>query len=585
VFDLGGSRALIWYAMELHEGRTLEDVLADGPWALPYAELASRFADVAEALDAVHEAGLVHRDVKPSNLLLRPDERLVLADFGVVHWDEASTLTSTRDLPGTPAYMAPEQVRGDPPDTAADQYGLAACLYQAITGDWPLRHLGLKDVLAERSRLGLALPRTLRPDVPEALEAAVLRGLALEPGRYQVTVDDGQALFRAELRVDQGRRTVLALDELEPVTPEATVRRGDAEGGAEGDAPAGTSAGTPGEGDSSSEPEASPDDEYVTIPFNVGLLPPLSLNGADRSGKKVINTGSVALVWSRAARVDGIALALGGSQVYERMHGAQLAFGANLAGEVEGIQFSSGFNSAQRVRGVQASSVNHAKVVERGFQGGMVNVAGPMRGAQLGMLNVGGLVRGAQLSLLNVGGDVRGVQLGLINISRQADAAVGLLSITREGNVHPEVTVSDTAAVGVGLRFPARYTYSFIDVGVMPSGRGAGWQAGLGLGGRIRLPHDLFLDLDLAGYAVFRGLDELNGFDPMAKVRLTLAWQARPRLSVFGGPTLNVLAEIDSGETLHARPGLYQFDGVDVRERSGEFRIRAWPGFVAGVRF
>ncbi|MCB9828279.1 MAG: protein kinase [Planctomycetes bacterium] len=182
VFDLGGSRALIWYAMELHEGRTLEDVLADGPWALPYAELASRFADVAEALDAVHEAGLVHRDVKPSNLLLRPDERLVLADFGVVHWDEASTLTSTRDLPGTPAYMAPEQVRGDPPDTAADQYGLAACLYQAITGDWPLRHLGLKDVLAERSRLGLALPRTLRPDVPEALEAAVLRGLALEPG-------------------------------------------------------------------------------------------------------------------------------------------------------------------------------------------------------------------------------------------------------------------------------------------------------------------------------------------------------------------------------------------------------------------
>ncbi|MGE0191056.1 MAG: serine/threonine-protein kinase PknK [Planctomycetota bacterium] len=197
VFDLGGSRALLWYAMELHEGRTLEDVLADGPWALPFAELASRFADVAEALHAVHEAGLVHRDVKPANLLLRPDERLVLADFGVVHWDEASTLTSTRDLPGTPAYMAPEQVRGDPPDAAADQYGLAACLYQAITGDWPLRHLGLKDVLAERSRMGIPVPRTLRPEVPEALEAAVLRALALDPAARHPDVEAFAMALRA----------------------------------------------------------------------------------------------------------------------------------------------------------------------------------------------------------------------------------------------------------------------------------------------------------------------------------------------------------------------------------------------------
>lgn len=397
-------------------------------------------------------------------------------------------------------------------------------------------------------------------------------GLALEPGRYQVSVDDGQLLFRAELSIQKGRRAVLERDDLVRVPLESTVQRGDGTASGEG---------------SGDDPDADPDpDEYTTIPFNFGLLPPLSINGTDKSGKKIINVGSLALLWSKAARIDGIAIALGGSRAQERMYGAQLSFGANIAGEVGGFQLSNAFNTAQQLQGAQASMVNHAKVVERGFQGGFVNVAGSLRGAQLGLVNVGrGLVRGAQLSLINVGGDVRGAQVGLFNFSRQADAAVGLLSITREGGVHPEVSVSDTAAINVGLRFPARYTYTFFDVGIQPGGRGAGWQAGMGFGGRVRLPKDLFLDIDLAGYAVFRGFDSIRNTGVLSKLRLTLAWEPFKRLSVFGGPTLNVLTDIEPGTQLLARPGIFQFDGVDVRDNAGGFRVRTWPGFVAGLRF
>lgn len=372
--------------------------------------------------------------------------------------------------------------------------------------------------------------------------------LALEPGRYQVTVDDGQTLWRTELTVPEGGRTVLAQDDLREVRPESTVQRG---------------------GDPLEAPPQS-NTELTTIPFNVGVLPPLSLNGQDSSGKPVRNLASAAVVWSKVHRLDGVAVAMGATVVEERMNGAQLSFGGNLAGQVDGAQISTGFNHAKRVSGVQGSLINHARVVEPGFQGGLINVVGKMKGVQLG--------------LINVGGDVGGAQVGLLNFAGKADAGVGLISITREGNVHPEVSISDTAAINLGLRFPARYTYSFIEVGLQPAGRGEGWQAGMGFGGRIPLAPKLFLDLDLAGYAYFRGLSDLHGSDILGKVRMTFGYQPLERFSIFGGPSINVLVDFGLSPDL-PRPGLYQWSALDHTRLSDEQRVRLWPGFVAGVRF
>ncbi|MCA9654903.1 MAG: caspase family protein [Myxococcales bacterium] len=371
--------------------------------------------------------------------------------------------------------------------------------------------------------------------------------LALEPGRYQVSVDDGQDLWRSELTVADGGRSVLERDDLHKVQPESTVQRG------------GLAA-----------PPAVAAEEIKDVPFNAGVLPPLSINGQDRSGKKLRNVASVAVAWSRVYRLDGVAVALGATVVDERMNGAQLSFGGNLAGRVDGAQISTGFNHAKLVSGVQAAAINHARVVEPGMQGGLVNVVGTMRGVQLG--------------LVNVGSDVRGAQVGLLNFSGQTDAGVGLISITREGNVHPELSISDTSLVNLGLRFPARHTYSFLEVGVQPAGRGEGWQAGLGFGGRIALPAKLFLDLDLAGYAYFHGVSELHGSDILAKLRMTFGYQPFERLSVFGGPTLNTLIDFGLPQDL-AQPGLYQWSALDYTHTGSEVRVRVWPGFVAGVRF
>jgi len=348
--------------------------------------------------------------------------------------------------------------------------------------------------------------------------------LALEPGRYQVTVDDGSVLWRTELAVADGRTAVLERTALVAVSPERTVQRG----------PATSDSRTSG--------------EYQYIPFDIGLFPPLSINGQDGTGKKIRNAFSLAVVWGRSAQLDGAALSLGASFVDDRMSGAQLSMLGNAAGFGEGVQITTGANHADRFEGLQAGMVNHAKILDPG--------------AQAGLVNVGGKVRGLQLGLVNVGREVDGVQIGLVSVARRADASVSLLSITREGGVHPEVSLSDTAALNLGLRLPATHTYTFAEIGVQPAGPGRGWQAGLGFGGRIRLPQKLFLDLDLASYAVFRGLDRVRSSNPMAKLRLMVGWEPHRHLSVFGGPTLNTLVELDTDQRF-ARPGLYDWTALD----------------------
>ncbi|MGW6907477.1 serine/threonine-protein kinase [Streptomyces sp. NPDC054940] len=133
----GGDGTYPWLVMELVSGGSLADRLAQGPMAAVEAARIGR--GVLAALTAAHDAGIQHRDVKPANVLLRPDGRPVLTDFGIAAIRETTGLTATGSIIGTPDFMAPERIAGNEGGSASDLWSLAMMLYAAVEGHHPLR--------------------------------------------------------------------------------------------------------------------------------------------------------------------------------------------------------------------------------------------------------------------------------------------------------------------------------------------------------------------------------------------------------------------------------------------------------------
>ena len=158
----GGEGTYPWIVMEMVDGGSLADRLARGPMAP--AEAARIGRGVLDALRAAHAAGVEHRDVKPANVLLRIDGRPVLTDFGIAAIREATALTATGSIIGTPDFMAPERVSGDPGGPAADLWSLAMMLYVAVEGHHPLR----------RGTTLATLAAVLHEDVPPPVQAGPL---------------------------------------------------------------------------------------------------------------------------------------------------------------------------------------------------------------------------------------------------------------------------------------------------------------------------------------------------------------------------------------------------------------------------
>ncbi|WP_406430970.1 serine/threonine protein kinase [Streptomyces sp. NBC_00631] len=158
----GGPGTYPWIVMELVTGGSLADRLAAGP--MNPVEAARMGREVLAALQAAHEAGIEHRDVKPANVLLRPDGRPVLTDFGIAAVREATALTATGSVIGTPDYMAPERVAGKDGGPAADLWSLAMMLYVAVEGHHPLR----------RGTTLATLAAVLAEDVPPPVQAGPL---------------------------------------------------------------------------------------------------------------------------------------------------------------------------------------------------------------------------------------------------------------------------------------------------------------------------------------------------------------------------------------------------------------------------
>jgi serine/threonine-protein kinase len=189
----GGVEAIV---MELVQGRTLRDRLDDDTPIDPW-QAAGLAAQVAEALEAAHRAGLVHRDVKPANVLLCGDGRVKVADFGIAKAVADADLTQPGLMVGTAKYLAPEQVRGEPVDPRTDIYSLGVVLYEMLCGRPPFTaDTDAATALARLHRDPLR-PRQVRANVPRALEEVVGRAMAREPGQRYASASDLRAALLA----------------------------------------------------------------------------------------------------------------------------------------------------------------------------------------------------------------------------------------------------------------------------------------------------------------------------------------------------------------------------------------------------
>ncbi|MGH8901786.1 MAG: protein kinase domain-containing protein [Egibacteraceae bacterium] len=181
LYDTGADGDRVYLVMELVDGFTLRDVIAD-VGSLEIGQVAAIGEKVARALHYAHTRGLVHRDVKPANILIGEDGMVKVTDFGIAKADQDQRdLTRTGMVLGTAAYVAPEQVLAKPLDGKADQYALGCVLYEALTGRRPF--MGDSPIATAAARLERdPLPlRSLRADIPRGLEQVVTRCIARDP--------------------------------------------------------------------------------------------------------------------------------------------------------------------------------------------------------------------------------------------------------------------------------------------------------------------------------------------------------------------------------------------------------------------
>jgi serine/threonine-protein kinase len=200
-FDLGFDGSSIFLTMELVEGMTLRERMSHGP--LAPAEVAGILAHVAVGLASAHEAGVVHRDLKPGNVLLASDGRVVIIDFGIA--GVAALPDEREEIVGTLVFMAPEQLRGEPPTPASDVYALGLMAFLMLVGHQAFD--GPSAELRARARLvGSAVSLRGAPGVPPHLVSLVDRALALQPGARPTAIEIADEIAPFATHVRSGPR-------------------------------------------------------------------------------------------------------------------------------------------------------------------------------------------------------------------------------------------------------------------------------------------------------------------------------------------------------------------------------------------
>jgi serine/threonine-protein kinase len=216
VYDTGSDSDVHFIVMEYVPGRTLAEVLKDEGRLQPEraVEIASQ---VAEALSFAHAAGIVHRDVKPGNIMLTPQGEVKLMDLGIARAMSTETLTQTATVLGTASYISPEQAQGEPVDARSDIYSLGVVLYEMLTGQPPFAAETPVAVAYKHVREEPTRPSHLVPEISEDIEAVVLKAMAKNPANRYASAE--------EMRADLERLTRGEPVQATPVLPpeETTV--------------------------------------------------------------------------------------------------------------------------------------------------------------------------------------------------------------------------------------------------------------------------------------------------------------------------------------------------------------------------
>jgi predicted Ser/Thr protein kinase len=226
VYDTGSEDGTHFIVMEYVDGRTLKEVIrAEGPL---YPERAAEIcADVCSALVAAHARGLIHRDIKPGNVMLTPDGKVKVMDFGIARATTSETITQTAAVVGTAQYISPEQAQGQTVDYRSDLYSLGCCLYEMLTGTVPFTGATPVAIAYRHVREDPTPPRMLNADVPAPLEAICLKAMAKLPdNRYQTAAE-----FQSDLERFRNGQPVQATPLLDAAATTQAIPRGD--GGAD----------------------------------------------------------------------------------------------------------------------------------------------------------------------------------------------------------------------------------------------------------------------------------------------------------------------------------------------------------------
>lgn len=388
--------------------------------------------------------------------------------------------------------------------------------------------------------------------------------LALEPGDYTLTIDDGRELQRGSVSVRSGKTAPLQLAALDEVAIEGTRLRG-------------------GEADRVEGPKPPPSN-LRHMPVNLGVAPGAELNRTRGPGP-VLNNLSLSLGATSAYRVEGIQAAIGAAWTDESVAGIQAAVGAVWTkGKVTGVQAAVGVAIAvDDMRGMQSGGVILGLAHVQGLQIGSFAHAKQLSGVQIGGVVSSGSGRGVQMGAVSVTkGEFRGLQLGLVTYADQADAALALVPITKQGGVHLSAWTSDTAIANAALRFRARKTYTLLGGGVHPFSDGASWQAGIGLGGPLHTARHFRVELDNSVFVVNRGLRVSEQPYLLDTLRLSIAWTPAKRFALWGGASLNVL--VDPLGRADFRPG-YDWGLANLAPVGSGVGVRVWPGFAVGFEF
>jgi serine/threonine protein kinase len=211
VFDYGtDGSGKPFLVMELVNGRSVRAVIADGP--LPVRQVVAIGEQVCAALGAVHAAGVVHRDIKPDNIMVTPMGIVKIMDFGIARLPDATQaqLTAASDVIGSSLYIAPEQTQGGRVDARADLYELGAVLYEMLTGSPPFSGKSALMLIHQHRYEKPRPPRKLRRDIPRGLNRLVLDLLAKDPADRPADAETVRARLGAVTQQMKRRQTMVS---------------------------------------------------------------------------------------------------------------------------------------------------------------------------------------------------------------------------------------------------------------------------------------------------------------------------------------------------------------------------------------